>query len=55
MEGFEFKNKGEMLVTDTIFGRWDFAVADDIDIRNGSGSYIAVRRICCADVKHLSA
>lgn len=51
MEGFEFEYKGEMLVTDTIFGRWDFVVASDTAIRNGSGNNIAVRRIYCADLK----
>ena len=29
---------GEISVTDTIFGRWGFTVADDVRIRNGSGS-----------------
>ena len=28
--GFGCKNWGEMSVTDTIFGRWKLAVADDV-------------------------
>jgi hypothetical protein len=51
MESFEFENKGDMLVTDAIFGRWVFVVANDIDIRNRSRNTIAVRSICCADLK----
>ena len=38
--GLVCKNWGEMSVTDTIFGRWKLAVADDVYIRNGSGSNI---------------
>jgi hypothetical protein len=53
IECFEYENKGDMLVTDTIFGMWDFVVANDIDIRNRSRNNIAVRRICCADLKKL--
>ena len=51
MECFAFENKGDMLVTDTIFGRWVFGVANDIDIRNRSRNTIAVRSICCADLE----
>ena len=36
MEGLECKNWGEMLIADTIFGRWELAVADNAHIRNGS-------------------
>ena len=31
-----FKNCDEMSVTIKIFGRWEFAVEDDVYIRNGS-------------------
>ena len=31
-----------MSETDTIFGRWELAVADDVYIRNGSGTNIGV-------------
>jgi len=51
LEGFQFENKGELFVTDTIFERWNFVVANDIEIRNGSGNNIAVRRIYSADLK----
>jgi hypothetical protein len=43
MGGLEFKNWGEMSVTDTIFGRWKLAVADDAYIRNRSGTNIGVQ------------
>ena len=36
MEGLECKNWGKMSVTDTIYGGWEFTVADDVYIRNGS-------------------
>ena len=32
-----------MSVTNTIFGRWKLAVADDIYIRNGSGTNIGAQ------------
>ena len=32
-----------MSVTNTIFGRWKFAVADNFYIRNGGGSNIGVQ------------
>jgi hypothetical protein len=33
-----------MLVTDTIFGRWELAVIDYVYIRNESGSNIDVQK-----------
>ena len=36
MEALEFKNWGEMSVTDTIFSRWELTVADNVYIRNRS-------------------
>ena len=36
MEGLEYKNWGEMWVTDTIFGRRGLAVADNVYINKGS-------------------
>ena len=38
MQGLKFKNWGEMSVTNTLLGRWELAVADDVYIRNGSGT-----------------
>ena len=38
--GLGCKNCGEMSVTNTIFGRWELAAADDVYIRNGSGTNI---------------
>jgi hypothetical protein len=32
-----------MSVTDTIFGRWELAVADDVNIRNGSRNNIGAQ------------
>jgi len=43
MEGLECKNWGEMSVTDTTFDRWELAVADDVYIRNRSGSNIGAQ------------
>ena len=43
IEGLECKNWGEMSVTDTTFDRWELAVADDVYIRNRSGSNIGVQ------------
>jgi len=43
MEGLRCKISGEMSVTDTIFGRWEIAVADDAYITNRSGSYFVHR------------
>jgi hypothetical protein len=40
MEGLEFKNLAEMSVTNTLFGRWELAAADDIYIINGNGRNI---------------
>jgi hypothetical protein len=40
MEGLKCNNWGEMLVTNTIFGRWELAVADNVYIRYGNGSNI---------------
>jgi hypothetical protein len=40
-QGLESKNWCKMSVTVTIiFGRWELAVADDVYIRNGSGTNI---------------
>ena len=47
----EFKNWGEMSVTNTIFGRWELAVADDAYISNGSGT---TRLSRCTDLQYLS-
>ena len=43
MEGLECKNCGEMSVRDTIFGRWELAVADNVYNRNGSRNNIGVQ------------
>jgi hypothetical protein len=43
MEGLECKKRGEISVTVTIFGRREFAVADDVYIRNGSRTNIGAR------------
>ena len=40
MYGFECKTWGETCVTDTIFCRWELAVADDVYIRNEGGNNI---------------
>ena len=45
MDCLDCKNWGKMLVTDTIFGRWELAVADDIYIRNGNGRNIDAQTI----------
>jgi hypothetical protein len=42
MEELECKNRCEMSLTDTIFGRWEFAVAS-VYIINGSGIIIGAR------------
>ena len=42
-EGLECKNWGEMSVKDTLFGRLELAVADNVCIRNGSRSNIGVQ------------
>jgi hypothetical protein len=34
MEGLKGKNRGEMSVMVTIFGRWEITVADDVYIRS---------------------
>ena len=48
MEGLECKNWGKMSVMDTILGRWELTVADDVYIRNGSGTNIGVQpfKVC---------
>ena len=43
MEGLRCKKWGEMSVMDTIFGRWEIAVADDVYITNRNGSYFVHR------------
>jgi hypothetical protein len=43
MEGLRCTKWGEMSVTDTIFGGWEIAVADDIYITNRNGSYFVHR------------
>ena len=43
MESLECKNWGEMSVSDTIFGRRELAVADDVYIRNGSRSNVGAQ------------
>lgn len=40
MEGLECKKLAEMSVTNTLFGRWELAAADDIYIINGNGCNI---------------
>jgi hypothetical protein len=39
MEGLQCKKWGKISVTDSIFGRWEIVVADDVYITNRSGSY----------------
>jgi len=48
MEGLEYKNWGKMSVMDTIFGRWELTVADNVYIRNGSGTNVGVQtfKVC---------
>ena len=43
MEVFELKNWGEMSVMDTIFSRWELAVADNVYIRNRSRITMSVQ------------
>ena len=43
MKGLECNNGGEMSVTDMIFGRWELAVAHNVNIRNKCGSNIGVQ------------
>ena len=48
MLGLELKNLGEMSRTNTIVGRWELAVADDVYINNGSGTNIGAQtfKVC---------
>ena len=43
MEGLNCKKWGKMSVTDTIFGRWEIAVADNVYSKNENGTNIGAQ------------
>lgn len=51
MEGLECKKLAEMSVTNTLFGRWELAAADDFYIINGNGYNIGGQTYSARDIK----
>jgi hypothetical protein len=41
--GLELQKMGQMSVTDTIFGRWEIAVADNVYSKNENGTNIGAQ------------